>query len=61
MKAINPVELPDGSKRKNYINLEMSNFNITDKGDLQDMVDYQNFNDVDALEDGLLDLDVPEL
>lgn len=61
MKAINPVELPDGSKRKNYINLEMSNFNITDKGDLQDMVDYQNFNDVDTLEDGLLDLDVPEL
>lgn len=51
-RALNEVELPDGSKKKNYINLEVNNFNISDKGDLQDMVDYQNFNNVEALQDG---------
>ena len=61
LRAINPIERPDGTKRKNYINLEINNFNIADKGDLQDMVDYQSFNNVDALADGQLDLDVPEL
>ncbi len=55
-RALNDVEMPDGSKKKNYINLDVDNFNITDKGDLQDMVDYQNFNNVDALEDGVDDL-----
>ena len=39
-------------KKKNYINLDVNNFNITDKGDLVDMVNYQSFNNVNALEDG---------
>lgn len=32
------VEMPDGSLRKNSINLDFSNFSITDKGDLRDIV-----------------------
>ena len=57
-RALNEVELPDGSKKKNYINLDVNNFNITDKGDLQDMVDYQNFDQVNTLEDGEMDLEL---
>lgn len=51
-RALNDVEMPDGSKKKNYINLDINNFNIQDKGDLNDMVDYQNFNSVETLRDG---------
>ena len=51
-RALNEVEMPDGSKKKNYINLDVNNFNITDKGDLVDMVNYQSFNNVNSLEDG---------
>ena len=46
-RALNPIELPDGSKKKNFINLEISNFNITDKGDLQDMSDHMLLNNVE--------------
>ena len=51
--------MPDGSKRKNYINLHMENFNITEKGDLQDLVDHMDFEGVSPEEDGV-DL-VPEI
>ena len=51
-RAVNEVEMPDGSKKKNYINLNVDNFNIEDKGDLQDMVDYLNFENVSVVEDG---------
>lgn len=43
-RAIQPVEMPDGSKRNNYINLNVDNFAIEEMGDLQDMVDALNFN-----------------
>jgi replicative DNA helicase len=45
-RALNEVELPDGRKKKNYINLELNNFDIKDVGDLKDMVDYQNSSNV---------------
>ena len=38
--AIEPVQVED-SLRKNFINLDFDNFNITEVGDLQDMVDSQ--------------------
>ena len=33
--------MDDGSKQKNYINLDFKNFSVTEKGDLQDIVDAQ--------------------
>lgn len=45
LRAIDPVQLPDGSKRNNYINLKMENFNMEEKGDLVDMVEYQSLGD----------------
>ena len=58
LRALNEVELPDGTKRKNYVNLDIKNFNIQDVGDLQDMVDYQQADDMRPLEDGELSLDL---
>lgn len=37
--AINPVKMPDGSFKKNFINLEFANFGIEERGDLRDIVD----------------------
>ncbi|MBN86807.1 MAG: hypothetical protein CL885_04720 [Dehalococcoidia bacterium] len=51
-RALNPVELPDGSKKRNFINLEIANFNITDKGDLKDMADHMVLNDVEPADNG---------
>ena len=42
LRAINEVEMLDGSKRRNYINLEFKNFSVTEKGDLQDVVNAQS-------------------
>lgn len=55
-RALQPVEMPDGTKRKNYINLHMENFNIQEKGDLQDLVDNINSEGVQAVEDFLEEL-----
>jgi replicative DNA helicase len=52
-RAIQPVELEDGSKRKNYINLHMENFSIIEKGDLQDLVDHREFAGVAPEQDGV--------
>jgi replicative DNA helicase len=51
LRAINPVEMPDGSNKPNFINLQFENFNITEKGDLHDIVRSMNNNDVDLEED----------
>ncbi len=40
-RAIQPVRMPTGDLKRNYINLNFENFNITEVGDLQDMVDAQ--------------------
>ena len=45
-RAIQPVEMPDGSKRNNYINLKVDNFSIDECGDLQDMADALNLVDL---------------
>jgi replicative DNA helicase len=55
-RALQPVEMPDGTKRNNYINLHMENFSIEEKGDLQDLVDNVNSEGVSAVEDFLEEL-----
>ncbi len=42
MSALKPVRLPDGSWRKNYINIDMRSFYFEDKGDLNQMVAKMN-------------------
>ena len=37
----NPVRMPNGDLKRNFINLNFNNFNITELGDLQDVVDSQ--------------------
>jgi len=51
-RALQPVELADGSTKQNYINLEIENFGITEKGDLRDMVDHMILEDVALIDDG---------
>jgi replicative DNA helicase len=58
-RAIQPVEMPDGSKRKNYINLHMENFSIEEKGDLHDLVDSMNSEGVEPVQ-GFFD-EVPNI
>ena len=40
--AINPVTMPDGTSRKNFVNLEFQNFHISERGDLRDIVESQS-------------------
>jgi hypothetical protein len=53
MRAINPVVMPDGTQKNNFINLEFSNFQITEKGDLQDLVDAKNNNSINVEENDM--------
>lgn len=50
-RALNPVEMPDGTKRKNSINLDIDNFNVTDRGDLKDLADSIALDDIAAAGD----------
>ena len=50
LRAIHPVEMPDGSKKSNFINLNIENFRITERGDLQDIVDSQNGDSIGVIE-----------
>jgi hypothetical protein len=55
----NLVELPDGTKKKNYVNFEFDNFKISDKGDLVDLVRHaQEINEIEPTE---RDEDLPDL
>ena len=63
--AIEPVQVED-SLRKNFINLDFNNFNITERGDLRDIVAVQNGDP--QLDDSIPDAstrqdrdDIPEL
>ena len=38
--------MPDGTKVRNSINLDIVNFNIIDKGDMKDLSDSMNIEDV---------------
>jgi len=49
-RALQPVEWTDGSKRKNAIFLDFNNFDITEKGDLQDLANSMS-TDVALVED----------
>jgi hypothetical protein len=49
-RALQPIEMPDGTKRKNYINLHMENFNIEERGDLQDCVSHMESEGVEAVQ-----------
>jgi replicative DNA helicase len=55
-RALQPIEMPDGSKRKNYINLHMENFSIEERGDLEDLVGHLNSEGVGAAEQFMEDL-----
>jgi len=46
LRDINHIEMPDGSNRKNFINLNIQNFRIEERGDLQDIVNSVNNADV---------------
>jgi replicative DNA helicase len=50
MRAINPVVMPDGTQKNNFINLEFNNFRITEKGDLQDLVNAMSNNTINVEE-----------
>ena len=54
--AIHPVRMADGSLRNNYINLDFNNFNITERGDLRDMVEHIRVEGIVPDEDGEGDL-----
>tara|TARA_R110000824_G_scaffold86593_4_gene214160 strand:+ start:1548 stop:3044 length:1497 start_codon:yes stop_codon:yes gene_type:complete len=40
-RAIQPVRMPNGDLKRNFINLNFDNFDISEVGDLQDMVNSQ--------------------
>jgi replicative DNA helicase len=54
--AIHPVRMADGSLRNNYINLDFNNFNITERGDLRDLVEHLRVEGLTPEEDGSDDL-----
>ena len=55
-RAIQPVRLPNGDLKRNFINLNFDNFNISEVGDLQDAVDAEV--NVDLVEENVLDNDI---
>jgi hypothetical protein len=36
--ALEPVTMPDGTSKKNFINLQFNNFDVEERGDLRDIV-----------------------
>ena len=48
LRAIHPVEMPDGTKKQNFVNLKLENFRIDECGDLQDIVDSSNGGGVEV-------------
>ena len=54
--AIEPVRMPDGSLRHNFINLDFNNFNITERGDLRDLVEHLRIEGISPNQDGETDL-----
>lgn len=59
MGAIEPVRMPDGSLRHNFISLDFNNFNITERGDLRDLVEHMRVDGLSPEQDG--DADLPFL
>jgi replicative DNA helicase len=63
LRAINPVQMADGSNKNNFINLNIENFRIEERGDLQDLVDSINHRDVRVEESGVINdsSDIPAI
>ena len=61
MRAINPVRMPDGSLRKNAINLHMDGFQVEERGDMVDLVAALAANDPLDEEPNVIDDFIPEL
>jgi len=59
MGEIEPVRMPDGSLKRNYLNLDFNNFNITERGDLRDLVEHLRVEGMSPSEDG--DSSLPDL
>ena len=53
LRAIHPVEMPDGTKRQNFVNLKLENFRIDECGDLQDIVDSFNGEGIEVRQNDL--------
>lgn len=51
MGHLDPVIMPDGSHKNNFINLDFNNFSITEKGDLRDIVRAQQNGDIELQEE----------
>ena len=61
MRAINPVRMPEGSLRKNAINLHMDGFQVEERGDMVDLVAALAANDPLDEEPNVIDDFIPEL
>ena len=61
MRAINPVRMPDGSLRKNAINLQMDGFNVEERGDMVDLVRALDVNGELDADENVADDFIPEL
>jgi len=57
--AIQPVRMEDGSLKRNFINLDFSNFGITERGDLRDLLTHRGVGGHHPEEHN--DDDVPDL
>ena len=55
-RLLNEVEMPDGTRKKNYVNFEFDNFKIIDKGDLVDLVNQISTINNLTTEDSQIDL-----
>jgi replicative DNA helicase len=53
LRAIHPVEMPDGTKRQNFVNLKLENFRIDECGDLQDIVNSSNGGGIEVRQNDL--------
>jgi replicative DNA helicase len=51
-RAFDLVCMPDGSKKKNHINLDFNNFSVKEKGDLIDWCNHLHIDNASPIEDG---------
>ena len=49
--ALYPIKLEDGSLKKNFVNFEISNFGVEEKGDLRDILASRNKDNQVTLDD----------
>lgn len=54
-RAFDLVCMPDGSKKKNFVNIDFNNFSTTEKGDLIDWVNHLDIRSSAPTQDGVFD------